>query len=60
MLVLDSADAAVFKQAEQANNRGTPAPSKPREKSLDWFNREDFLARSRRQKDAELPVDYDV
>jgi hypothetical protein len=60
MLVLDSTVAAVIRRTEQEKNSCTPTPRTPLENSPDWLNREDFLAWSRRQKDAEFPVDYDV
>lgn len=60
MLVLDSTDAEIAKRTEQGKNLNTPSLPKPGECSLDWFNQEDFLIWSRRQKDAEFPLDYDV
>ena len=60
MLVLDSTDAEVAMRTAQAKNPGTASLPKPGEDSPDSFNREDFLVWSRRQKDAEFPVDYDV
>lgn len=60
MLVFDSTDAVVKKHTEQLVSSTAVARPKPRERVLDWFDRDDFLACSRRQKDAEFPVEYDV
>jgi len=60
MPISDLTPGAASKRTEQAVNSNTVSLRKLPDCSLDWLNREDFLTCLRRQKDAELPAEYDV